>query len=200
MHSSRRQFLLTASSVFAAPSMVFARELACDVAVIGGGVGGCAAALAAESNGMRVILTEETDWVGGQLTSQGVPPDEHAWIEGFGATRAYREYRDRVRDYYRRNYPLTEAARLRRDLNPGNGRVSRLTHEPRVSLAGLEGKLAPFLSQGRVTVLARHKPVAADVARDSVRAVTVRDLGTGHERTIAAPYFLDVTEQGDRLP
>ncbi len=180
--------------------MVFARELACDVAVIGGGVGGCAAALAAARNGMRVILTEETDWVGGQLTSQAVPPDEHAWIESFGATRTYREYRDRVRDYYRRNYPLTEAARLRRDLNPGNGRVSRLTHEPRVSLAVLEEMLAPFVSEGRVTVLARHKPVAADVARDSVRAVTVRDLETGYERTIAAPYFLDATEQGDLLP
>src|SRR5258708_25612611 len=100
MHSSRRQFLLTASSVLAAPSMVFARELACDVAVIGGGVGGCAAALAAARNGMRVILTEETDWVGGQLTSQAVPPGEHARIEAFGATRPYREYRDRVPAYF----------------------------------------------------------------------------------------------------
>src|SRR6476661_8312186 len=105
MHSSRRQFIRAAGSVLAAPSVVFARELTFDIAVIGGGVGGCAAALAAARNGMRVILTEETDWVGGQLTSQAVPPDEHAWIESFGATRSYREYRDRVRDYYRRNYP-----------------------------------------------------------------------------------------------
>src|SRR5260370_9754639 len=142
MHSSRRQFIRAAGSVCAAPGMVLARELTFDIAAIGGGVGGCAAALAAARNGMRVILTEETDWVGGQLTSQAVPPDEHAWIESFGATRTYREYRDRVRDYYRRNYPLTVAARLRRDLNPGNGRVSRLTHEPRVSLAVLEEMLA----------------------------------------------------------
>jgi hypothetical protein len=40
-----------------------------------------------------------------------VPPDEHPWIEQFGSTRAYRTYRTAVRDYYRRNYPLTEAAR-----------------------------------------------------------------------------------------
>lgn len=200
MHSSRRQILRAAGGLLAAPGMPFARELSCDIAVIGGGVGGCAAALAAARNGMRVILTEETDWVGGQLTSQAVPPDEHAWIESFGATRSYREYRDRVRDYYRRNYPLTEAERRRHDLNPGNGRVSRLTHEPRVSLAVLEEMLAPFVSEGRVTVLARHKPVAADVARDFVRAVTVRDLDTGREQTISAPYFLDATEQGDLLP
>jgi hypothetical protein len=200
MHSSRRHFLQAAGGFAAAPGMVFARELSCDIAVIGGGVGGCAAALAAARNGMRVILTEETDWLGGQLTAQAVPPDEHAWIESFGATRSYREYRDRVRDYYRRNYPLTEAARRLHDLNPGNGRVSRLTHEPRVSLAVLEEMLAPFVSEGRVTVLTRHKPVTADVVRDFVRAVTVRDLDTGRERAISAPYFLDATEQGDLLP
>jgi len=200
MHASRRHFLQALSGSFLAPSLVHARELRCDVALIGGGVGGCAAALAAASNGMRVILTDETDWLGGQLTSQAVPPDEHAWIESFGATRSYREYRERVRDYYRRNYPLTEAARGRHELNPGNGRVSRLTHEPRVSLAVLEEMLAPFTSGGQVTVLLRHKPIAAGTEADSVRSVTLRDLETGRDRVISAAYFLDATEQGDLLP
>ncbi|HKW99685.1 MAG TPA: FAD-dependent oxidoreductase [Bryobacteraceae bacterium] len=200
MPVSRRKFVETAGAVLAIAKLIFGRELACDLAVIGGGVGGCAAALSAARNGMRVLLTEETGWIGGQLTSQAVPPDEHPWIESFGATRAYREYRHRVRDYYRRNYPLTEAARSRWDLNPGNGGVSKLTHEPRVSLAVLEAMLAPYTSSGRVTVLLRHKPIAAEIAGDSVRAVTVRDLETGRDRTISAPYFLDATEQGDLLP
>jgi glycine/D-amino acid oxidase-like deaminating enzyme len=52
-----------------------------DVAIVGGGLGACAAALAAARLGRRVILTEETHWVGGQLTNQVVPPDEHPWIE-----------------------------------------------------------------------------------------------------------------------
>jgi NADPH-dependent 2,4-dienoyl-CoA reductase/sulfur reductase-like enzyme len=46
-----------------------ANELKTDVLVVGGGVGGCAAALAAAELGCRVILTEPTDWIGGQLTS-----------------------------------------------------------------------------------------------------------------------------------
>jgi hypothetical protein len=200
MRTSRRRFFPAAAGFLVAPGLAFARELSCDVAVIGGGVGGCAAALAAARNGMRVILTEETDWLGGQHTSQAVPPDEHPWIESFGATRSYREYRKRVREYYRRNYPLTEAARRIEDLNPGNGRVSHLAHEPRVSLAVLEEMLAPFVSSGRVTVLLRHEPVAADIAGDFVRAVTLRDLETGGERSISALYFLDATEQGDLLP
>src|SRR5579864_8338125 len=200
MAGNRREFIRTAGALLAAPGLVCGRELTSNLVVIGGGVGGCAAALAAARNGMRVVMTEVTGWLGGQLTAQAVPPDEHPWIESFGSTRAYREYRERVRDYYRRNYPLTEEAQRRWDLNPGNGGVSKLTHEPRVSLAVLEGMLAPYVSSGRVTVLLRHKPVAADTAGDSVRSVTVRDLKTGQDRTIHAPYFLDATEQGDLLP
>src|SRR5690606_24164266 len=44
-------------------------ELSADVVIIGGGLGGCAAALAALRNGLRVVMTEPTDWIGGQLTS-----------------------------------------------------------------------------------------------------------------------------------
>jgi len=176
------------------------REMAADVVVVGGGTGGVAAALAAARNGLRVILTEETDWIGGQLTAQAVPPDEHPWIEAFGATRTYRELRTRVREYYRCNYPLTAEARARADLNPGNGGVSRLCHEPRVALVVLYEMLAPHLSGARLTVLLRHKPVAADTTGDNVRAVTLRSLSSGRETTLTAPYWVDATELSDLLP
>jgi NADPH-dependent 2,4-dienoyl-CoA reductase/sulfur reductase-like enzyme len=64
MHASRRQFLRAATGFLIAPAPAGAHELSCDIAVIGGGVGGCAAALGAARNGMRVILTDETDWLG----------------------------------------------------------------------------------------------------------------------------------------
>jgi hypothetical protein len=197
MRVGRRSFLYSWSLPFllkAAP-----RELSADVAIIGGSFGGVAAALAALRNGMRVVLTEETDWVGGQVTSQGVPPDEHPWIENFGRTLTYASYRNAVRDYYKRNYPLTAEARSRPFLNPGDGSVSRITHEPRVSLAVLEEMLAPYISGGRLTVLMMHRPVAVDVAGDTVRSVQLEAHG-GLKRTVAAQYFLDATEQGDLLP
>ena len=56
-----------------------------DLVIVGGGLGGIAAALAACDRGLRVLLTEETDWIGGQVTAQGVPPDEHEWIEQYGS-------------------------------------------------------------------------------------------------------------------
>ncbi len=177
-----------------------AEEMAADLVIIGGGVGGCAAALAAARNGVRVILTEETDWIGGQLTAQAVPPDENAWIETFGGTRSYLDYRRRIRDFYLRNYPLTGEARAKPHLNPGNGSVSRLCHEPRVSLAVLEDLLAPFVSGARVMILRRHKPIDAVVNGDRVEAVRVRNLESANDLILRAPVFIDATELGDLLP
>src|SRR5919199_2448851 len=114
-----------------------------DVLVVGGGLGGVAAALAARRAGRDVVLTEATDWVGGQLTAQAVPPDEHPWIERFGCTARYRRLRDGIRGYYRSSYPLTDAARARRHLSPGSSFVSGLAHEPRAAPPGVEAPPPP---------------------------------------------------------
>ena len=171
-----------------------------DVLIVGGGTGGCAAAMAATSMGRRVVMTEVTDWIGGQLTSQGVPPDEHTWIERFGCTGRYRQYRNLVRDYYRNNYPLTAQARSDPYLNPGYGFVSRLCHEPRVALAVLEQMLAYPRAAGLLEVRLRRKPIAVDTHDDGVRAVTLLNLDTGARETVEADYVLDATELGDLLP
>jgi len=174
-------------------------ELSADVIVVGGGLGGCATALAAARSGLRVIMTEETDWIGGQLTSQAVPPDENPWIESFGGTLSYLQLRQRIRDYYLRNYPLSAPARSKPYLNPGNGFVSRLCCEPRVALAVLNELMSPFMSGARLRVLLRHKLVDASVDRDAVKAVRLKDLESGNEVVLSAPYFVDATELGDLL-
>jgi hypothetical protein len=177
-----------------------AGELSADLVVIGGGFGGCAAALAAARAGLRVVMTEETDWIGGQLTAQAVPLDENAWIESSGGTASYRLLRQRIRDYYARNYPLTDAARANPRLNPGNGSVSRLCHEPRVGLAALEELLAVHVAAGRLRILLEHRAVGADTARDRIAAVRVRSSQTGSDLVLRAPLFVDATELGDLLP
>jgi Ni/Co efflux regulator RcnB len=177
-----------------------AHELNADVIIIGGGMGGFAAALASCRNGLNVIMTEETDWIGGQVSQQGVPPDEHSWIETHGAPRSYREYRDRVRDYYRRNYPLTEDARQRSNLNPGNGSVSRLCHEPRVSVSVLTDMLAPYMSSGKLLLLTGHKAKSAVVTGDNVQAIEVENLRTNDRVVLSGKSFVDATECGDLLP
>ncbi len=176
-------------------------QLKAEVAVIGGGVGGCAAALALAEAGRSVVMTEEFAWIGGQLTSQAVPPDEHGWIETMGCTRNYRRFRDGVRAYYREHYPLLPRHRADPRLNPGNGWVSPLCHEPRVALAVLEAMLARHVSAGRVRILRQHRPVAARGAgAEQLTGVVVRDGASGAETEVRAEYFLDATENGDLLP
>lgn len=177
-----------------------AKELKADVVIAGGGMGGCAAALAALRNGLTVILTEETDWIGGQLTQQGVPPDEHPWIETHGSTQLYRQLRTNIRNYYKRNYPLTEEARMNEFLNPGNGWVSRLCHEPRVGLAVLYEMLNPYISSGNLMLLLEYKAVAANVDKDRVLSLKVTNTREQQEKVLTAPYFVDATELGDLLP
>ncbi len=177
-----------------------------DVAVVGGGVGGCAAALAAADLGCTVVLSEETAWEGGQFTSQAVPPDEHPWIETTGCTARYRAFREAVRARYRARPDLRPEARADLRLNPGNGSVSRLCHEPAVALAVLRDLLGEHERAGRVRILRRHRPVEALVQADRVRAVLLEALtgtapgGAAATVEIEAPFFVDATELGDLLP
>jgi len=171
-----------------------------DLVIAGGGLGGVATALAALRNGLSVILTEETDWLGGQLTSQGVPPDEHPWIETHGAPRSYRALRQGIRDYYRRHFPLTDNARQDPFLNPGRGSVSRLCHEPAVAHAVIREMLAPWTSSRRLRILTEHLPVSAGMSGDRVLSLTVRHTRTHAESILTAPWFVDATELGDLLP
>ncbi len=178
------------------------QEFITDVLIIGGGTGGYAAALSALRMGKKVILTEETDWIGGQLTAQGVPPDENPWIDSYqtGCTASYRAFRDNVRDYYRRYYPLLEEARNNAFLNPGQGSVSPLCMEPRVALAVLDATLAPYLATGALYIFYRTIPVTMEVERDRIRSVIVKNTQIDEEIVIEAKYILDATELGDLLP
>ena len=148
----------------------------------------------------RVILTEENDWLGGQITCQLVPPDEHRWMNRFGRTRRYAQFREAIRAYYRRNFPLTAAALRDPELNPGGATVSRISHLPSVSVAVINDLLLPAVAAGKLKILRNTVPIAADVHEGTVRAVRFRNQREGSEFEISADYVLDATELGDLLP
>ncbi len=175
-------------------------SLTADLIIAGGGLGGCAAAFAALRNGLTVLLTEETDWIGGQLTQQGVPPDEHQWIETHGATALYRRLRKGIRDYYRNKYPIREEVALNPHFNPGGASVSGLAHEPRVALAVLEELFAPYISAMQLLILKEYKAISADTRGNKVLALQVKSSRTGETKELKGAYFVDATELGDLLP
>ncbi len=190
----------TSASSSSAKKRIGNTEMTADLVIAGAGMGGCACALGALRNGLSVIMTEETDWIGGQLTQQGVPFDEHRWIETHGATQLYRDFRTALRNYYKKNYPLTQDAAARENLNPGDGAVSRLCVEPRAGLSVLHEMLAPYISAGKLTLLLNSKAISADVTGNKVQALAVRNQLTEMEYWLKAPYFADATEMGDLLP
>ncbi|HEX6681170.1 MAG TPA: FAD-dependent oxidoreductase [Candidatus Limnocylindrales bacterium] len=171
-------------------------QLETPVLVVGGGLGGIAAALAAVRLGQSVVLTEESPWLGGQLTAQAVPADENAWIETFGGTSSYRKLRNEIRDYYRRFYPLSESSKTAAALSPGQGRVSPLCHEPQAALAAIDGMLAPYRANGRLTVLTRTDVREIAVEGDRITRVTFHSAEHGRIDVVPG-HVLDATELGD---
>lgn len=169
--------------------------MTCDVLIVGGGTGGVAAALALANRGLSVVLTEETDWLGGQLTSQIVPPDEHPWIEQFGCTRRYREHRWNVRKFGATGSLWRNRPDLLTRFNPGGGWVSRLCHEPSISHHILETKLQKVINVNFFSRVAIVECVA-----NRVGAVMTISLQSGKELWIEPRFVLDATELGDLLP
>jgi hypothetical protein len=160
----------------------------CEILIAGGGTGGVAAALAAARNGRSVVLLEETDWLGGQMTAQGVSAlDEHEHIESFGGTRSYYELRNAIRRHYG-------------ELNPGHCWVTRLAFEPKVAVDVLERMLQPHVASGRLTILRRTKVVAATSVDDRITEVVALNLDDARRIRLRPELVVDATELGDLLP
>lgn len=174
------------------------RDVACDVLVVGGGTGGVAAALAAARHGRRVCMIEETDWIGGQLTAQGVSAlDEHEHIEQFGGTASYYRLRDALRDHYRAE--AGDAGRQAR-FNPGNCWVTRVAFEPRVAVAAMSAMLQPHVDAGRLSIHLRTKAFGASVDGDRITSVSALPLEGGEALRFRPDIVIDATELGDLLP
>lgn len=173
----------------------------CDVLVVGGGLGGVAAALAAARLGCRVCLTEENRWLGGQCTSQGVSAlDEHQYIERCGGTASYYEFRNRVRAHYRDSYRLAAGAAAAPYLNPGVGWVSRLCFEPRAGLGALLQMLLPHVQAGRLEIFYGARVCGAQVQGDRIRSVELAQPEYDRRLRFHPVFVLDATELGDVLP
>ncbi|MDX2214080.1 MAG: FAD-dependent oxidoreductase [Oculatellaceae cyanobacterium bins.114] len=83
------------------------QEVSCELLVVGGGLAGAAAAYEGLLAGKTVCLTEITDWVGGQISSQGTSAlDERPTQQSLlFYPRGYLELRKQIQQHYRRPDP-----------------------------------------------------------------------------------------------
>lgn len=174
----------------------------CQVLVIGGGVGGVAAAEDLAAQGVSVILTEPTSHLGGQFTSQGVSvPDENRFIEqepGPG-TRHYQALRAFVRAAYARMPGIRDG----RAANVGQCWNSRVSGEPNVWEQAIRARLLPLVGpHGIRQILLRTQVVGVHryPGNGQISYADAASLDTGRMTRIGAQFVLDATETGDVLP
>ncbi|MBA3991980.1 MAG: hypothetical protein C0469_00540 [Cyanobacteria bacterium DS2.3.42] len=192
----------------------------CDVLVVGGGMGGVSAALSALraadeldfSNSQKplVALTEETDWLGGQMTSQGVSAlDENHLVEISGATRSYQQFRKNIRERYKNEFKMVPHAQDEPWLNPGDCWVSWLAFEPKFALDEISKLLSPYEKSEQLSVRLRIKPIStkteevqssSGVSQKKVTSVVFFDFETNKVIEVKAKIVIDATELGDLLP
>lgn len=173
------------------------KNLYCDVVICGAGLGGTVAAYAAAKCGKNVILTERCDWIGGQLTSQAVPPDEHPWIEYGGCTQSYREYRNAVRAKYLNDKNFLDEVKEEGAFCPADSQVSFISHPPKLALEILNGMLEPFVKAGNLKIILNAKLTACDSREGIIKSITLEtDEG---EVCAEGKIFLDGTDTGELL-
>ena len=149
-------------------------------------------------DGMRVILTEENDWLGGQLTSQACRPMSTSGSRSLAAPAAISPFATAC-VITTANYPLSDAAKKDPNLNPGGGYVSRLCPEPRVCLAVIEQMMAVAAQKGSL----RCSPIASRSPRKSRRSRRLRYVQRSRaqrRRHDLRRKSLDATEIGELLP
>jgi len=130
-----------APSALSAPPRTPDKEVPCEILVVGGGLAGAATAYEGLLAGRTVCLTEITDWVGGQISSQGTSAlDERPTQRSrLFYSRGYLELRERIKRFYG-------------ELNPGDCWVSESCFLPRDAHQILFNTLQDAAKRGKGTL------------------------------------------------
>ena len=159
------------------------RVMEFDVAVIGAGCGGSAAAIQAARLGMEVAVVEESDWVGGQMTGGGV-----STMDDVRRTRTgvYGEFLRRASAYYEaRETPV----------NTCYWGSDTFAFEPWV----IQHTLLDMMREaGEISLFMETRVLEAKMKDGAVRAAVVERGGERIE--LRAKVFIDATEAGDFIP
>lgn len=150
------------------------KTLHCDVAVIGGGVGGCAAAIAAARKGMRTILFEKGVTLGG-LATNGYVPQVAGGIEGICL-----EFTER----------LDKIGQLRK-IDPSKDYYRNPSFEPEYGKIVLEDML--FEAGARVI----YDSTLVDVEMSDQKIDSAMFFTKGGMMRVKARIYIDSTGDGD---
>ena len=149
-----------------------------DVIVVGGGAGGTSAAIQSARNGSRTLLIEETDWLGGMLTSAGVSAIDgnYKLPSGF-----WGEFKDSLVSYYGDLESLK------------TGWVSNVLFEPKVG-----NKILKSIASKEKNLKIFHSTKVNSVIQTEGDYYNFR-INTS-KGNFSSKILIDATELGDLLP
>jgi hypothetical protein len=171
-----------------------------DVIVAGGGTGGSAAAIQAARLGVSVLLLEETDWIGGQMSAAGVTAMDEGAAYGLRLVRErgmYREFHESMATYY---YTLNKDP-FRGDRSFGDSNTNA-GYEPKIARAGLYAMIADARRKATLDVSTRSRVVDVAKSGDTITGVTVEVEGSSgaKRKQVRSTILIDATEYGDVIP
>ena len=169
-----------------------------DVIVAGGGTGGVGAALQAARLGAKVLLLEETDWIGGQMANAGVTSMDEGGIWGKNPVRErgiYREFHESAVNHY---YTIEKDPYTAYHFNL----QSEGGFEPRAARGILYGLIQDTRSKATLDLSVRTKVVEVQKTGDAVTGVTLEEwTEAGPKRkNVKCRVVVDATEYGDVIP
>lgn len=160
-----------------------------DFVVIGGGIGGIAAALAICESGRSVYLIEESDRIAGCFSGSGVyasPAD--ALVEKAGMSRNYRAFRAGIQAWYGKNGKTP----------PSN--TGGFCFGGDAALAVIGDMLKEKVASGQLTVLKRHKVAKVTRYERRIASLQTIDLDNQCVDQVVGYGYIDATEHGDLFP
>jgi len=160
--------------------------------IVGGGLGGIAAAITLCRQGRPVVLIEETDRVAGCLS----PGDtlsfaENGLVEKYGTSKNYRLFHDLLREWYEKRAENPPAAL------PGTGGGFCYTTDAALDVIGT--MFEKYEGEGKLTILLRHKAAKVILFDRRVTAVIAVDLDRKTAALISGWAFIDASGEGDVL-
>ena len=149
-----------------------------DVVIVGGGAGGTSAAIQSARNGAKTLLIEETDWLGGMLTSAGVSAIDgnYKLPSGF-----WGEFKDSLISHY----GSLEALKT--------GWVSNVLFEPKVG-----NEILKSITQNEKNLKILYSTSTQSVSKNDGNNYNYQ-IKTS-EGTFLSKILIDGTELGDLLP
>lgn len=164
-----------------------------DIVIAGAGTGGSAAAIQAARMGARVVLLEESDWIGGQMAAAGVGTmDEGNGPESTPPSGFYAEFLERVRSYY---------APLGKSINTCYWNKNSHCFDPQVARKVLNQMIddvnagADHSKKGHIDLFLEDRVVKVLSDGDTITGVV-----TSTNQTLHSKILMDATEYGDVLP